>query len=480
MTEREVRKISIREISPLDVYRLLPQTNCKVCDEENCMAFATKVVNRELALEKCTPLIIEEKYEKNHQTLWEMLKPPVKAVTIGESENGVTIGGEFVMYRHEFTYYNQTAIAIDVSDDMSKEDISKRVRQTQDFIYRYIGRDLRLDLIAIRSTSDQPEKFASAIEEVVRNVKLPLILCSINPKVMKAGLQACKGKKPLIYAATSNNWLEMADLALTYDSPLVVSAPNDLKLLRSLTKTLLKYGVEELVIDPGTFLDDELDHTINNLTMLRRLSCRMGDELLGFPLMGAPIVAWMDDKKSKDDIMWKEAYLASMLVTRYIDIIVMHSLEGWVLLQLIILRDNLYTDPRKPVAVKAGLRTFGKPDENSPVLLTSNFALTYYTVASDIEKIDCYLIVIDSEGNSVESAVAGRKLTANKVGEAIKAVGIEESVKHKKLIIPGRAARISGEIEEASGWDVIVGPLDSSGIPTFLHEKWHAKEIAQR
>jgi len=243
---------------------------------------------------------------------------------------------------------------------------------------------------------------------------------------------------------------------------------------------LIGYGIEDLVLDPGTFSDKGLDVTINNLTMLRRLSCKIGDELLGFPLIGTPITAWTNDKESPDSKMWDESYLASMLVTRYADILVLHSLEGWVLLPLIILRDNLYTDPRKPISVKAGLRTFGKPNENSPVLMTSNFALTYFTVASDIEKIDCYLIVIDTEGNSVESAVAGRKLTSDKVGEAIKSTGIETKVKHKKLIIPGRAARISGEIEEASGWDVIVGSLDSSGIPAFLHEKWQEKKVAQK
>jgi acetyl-CoA decarbonylase/synthase complex subunit gamma len=197
-------------------------------------------------------------------------------------------------------------------------------------------------------------------------------------------------------------------------------------------------------------------------------------------LIGNPIVAWLDkldNKVSTDDIKWKEAYLASMLITRYSDIIIMHSLDGWVLLPLVILRENLYTDPRKPVAVDAGLKILGKPNEKSPVMLTTNFALTYYTVASDIEKIDGYLIVIDSEGNSVESAVAGRKLTPDKVKDAIVNTGIEKKVKHKKLIIPGRAARLSGEIEEATGWEVLVGPLDSSGIPAFLNEKWQVDII---
>ena len=268
----------------------------------------------------------------------------------------------------------------------------------------------------------------------------------------------------------------MADLALDYNSPLVVSATNDLKLLRSLTNTLVKYGVENLILDPGTISGRALHKTVDNFTILRRLSCKENDELLGFPILGAPISVWTESTDPDEIMKWKETCLASMLITRYTDILIMHSLEGWTLLPTLILRENLYTDPRKPVAVEAGLKSFGKPDENSPVMMTTNFALTYYTVASDIEKIDSHLIVIDTEGNSVESSVAGRKLTADKVKDALDASGISEKVNHKKMVIPGRASRISGEIEEATGWDVLVGPLDSSGIAGFLKDKWPTVE----
>jgi acetyl-CoA decarbonylase/synthase complex subunit gamma len=166
-----------------------------------------------------------------------------------------------------------------------------------------------------------------------------------------------------------------------------------------------------------------------------------------------------------------------MLIVRFADILIMHSLDGWALLPNVVLRANIYTDPRKPVAVEPGLKVFGTPDENSPVMFTTNFALTYYTVASDIEsaKINAYLLVVDTEGIAVDSAVAGRKLTAEKVAEALKASGIESKVKHRKLIIPGKAARLSGEIEELSGWQVLVGPRDSSEIPKFLQEKWQTQ-----
>lgn len=474
MTEREVSKISKRELSPIDVYMLLPRTNCKKCGQENCMAFATKLVNRELSLELCTPLIEEKQYAKAYQKLWDILKPPVKDVTIGTGDGAVKIGGKLVMYRHELTYFNPTVIAMDVTDEMPEDELLGRLKRVEGFSYTYIGRELKLNMVAVRSTSNDPDKFKASVKKVIANTKLPLILCSFSPEIIEAGLMAAPKMRPLIYAATENNWKDMAELSIMYDCPLTVFAPNNLKLLRSLAKTLVEYGVKDLVLDPGTFPLEGLADTINNFTMIRRLACKRGDELLGFPLIGTPIMAWAQKAEAPEVNMWNEAYTAAMLITRFADILIMHSTDGWVTLPNVVLRENIYTDPRKPVAVEPGLREFGEPDENSPVLMTTNFALTYYTVASDVESagLSCYLIVVDTEGLAVDCSVAGRKLTSEKVAEAIKELKVEEKVKHKKLIIPGKAARLSGEIQELSGWEVLVGPGDSSGIPKFLSEKW--------
>ena len=475
MSERESKvKTGIKELSPLDVYKLLPRTNCKECGEENCMAFATKVVNREVSLEKCPPLLTK-KYEKSYMQLKEMLKPAVREVVLGVGDKTVKIGGKLVMYRHEFTYSDPTAIALDITDEMPQEEILERIRKVEHFSFEYIGQILKLDMIAVRSTSDDPDKFKATVQKVTENTKLPLILCSLNPAVLEAGLMVAAKARPLLYAATKDNWKEMAELSQMYNCPLTVLAPGDLKLLRSLTKTLLEYGVQDLVLDPGTFPNEGLADTLSNFTMLRRAACKRGDELSGFPLIGIPLVAWMDKGNTQEEILkWREAYLAAMLITRYADVLIMHNVDGWALLPPVVLRQNIYTDPRKPVAVAPGLKVFGTPNENSPVMFTTNFALTYYTVASDIEsaKLNVYLLVVDSEGIAVDSAVAGRKLTAERIADAIKTSGIEGKVKHKKLLIPGKAARLSGEIEEMSGWQVLVGPRDSSEIPKYLKEKY--------
>ncbi|MCS7124823.1 MAG: acetyl-CoA decarbonylase/synthase complex subunit gamma [Candidatus Bathyarchaeota archaeon] len=475
MSGREGKgRVGVRELSPIDVYRLLPRTNCKECGEENCMAFATKLVNREATIEKCKPLLKKE-FEKAYQQLKEMLKPAIKEIVIGTGEKAVKIGGKLVMYRHELTYSNPTAIAIDVTDEMPENEILSRIKRVEGFRFEYIGKTLKLDMIAVRSTSNDPDKFKATVRKVSENTKLPMVLCSLNPTILEAGLMAAPKARPLLYAATKNNWRDMAELALMYDCPLTVFAPGNLKLLKSLAKTLVEYGVQDLVLDPGTFPGEGLADTLNNFTMIRRMACKQGDELVGFPLMGIPMTVWLDSVGLAPEIVkWREAYLAAMLIARFADILIMHSLDGWALLPNVVLRANIYTDPRKPVAVEPGLKVFGAPNEDSPVMFTTNFALTYYTVASDLEsaKTNAYVLVVDTEGLAVESSVAGRKLTAEKVAEAIKASGIENKVRHRKIIIPGKAARLSGEIEELSGWQVIVGPRDSSEIPKFLQEKW--------
>jgi acetyl-CoA decarbonylase/synthase complex subunit gamma len=470
----EKKKAGLKELSPIDVYKLLPKTNCKECGQDNCMAFATKIVNREIEIDSCKPLLKPEN-AKNYAKLKDLLKPAVKEITVGVGDKAKKIGGKLVMYRHEFTYKNPTAIAIDVTDEMPENEVVTRVQKAENFNFEYIGNTLRLDMVAVRSTSEDPDKFKSCVKKVSESTKLPMILCTLNPTVAEAGLMAAPKARPLLYAATTENWKDMAELALMYNCPIVVSAPNDLTSLVSLAKTLIAYGVTDIVLDPGTFPAEGISDTINNFTMLRRAATKGGEELAGLPLLGVPMVAWTDKGDTAEDLIkWRESYIASMLVVRYADVLIMHGNDGWSLLPITVLRQNIYTDPRKPVAVAPGLKVFGTPDENSPVLFTSNFALTYYTVASDIEsnKVNAYLIVVETEGSAIDSGVAGRKLTAEKVADAIKESNIESKVKHKRIISPGKASRISGEIEELSGWKVLVGPRDSSEIPKYLIEKW--------
>ncbi len=467
------RKKGIREISPIDVYKLLPKTNCQECHESNCMAFATKLVNGELVLTDCPPLFTGE-YQDARDALLHLLAPPVRAVTFGSGAQQCTIGGKHVLQRHEFTYHNPTAIAIDVDDLMPEEELRARINRIGQFTYNYIGRNLSLNAVAIRSISGDPSAFGRAAKAVAGSTGLPIILCSTDPVVIRAGLAETRDRRPLLYAATEKNWKEMADLALAFHVPLVVRTNGDLSLLRTLIRTLNSCGLADLVLDPGTLAEDGLFETIHAFTAIRTAACRDFDELFGHPLLGVPLAVWTGGEISMDVLKWREAVTASMLLSRYADILIMHSLDGWVLLPQLIWRFNLYTDPRKPVSVESGIRIFGKPDKNSPVLITTNYALTFFTVESDIKaaNLDCFLLVVDSGGLSVESAVAGRYFSADSIVTALKDMQAETLVNHRILIIPGLAARLSGETEEATGWKILVGPKDSSGLPQYLKEHW--------
>ncbi|MEI7856108.1 MAG: acetyl-CoA decarbonylase/synthase complex subunit gamma [Methanomicrobiales archaeon] len=466
-------KKSIREISPIDVYSLLPRTNCKECGESNCMAFATRVVNGELTLSACPPLHTIE-YSSQHESLSVLMAPPVRQVTIGTGETAIIVGGKYVLQRHEFTFHNPTPVAIDVNDLMPEAELEARVRQISGFSYNYIGRTLTLNAIAVRSCSGDPAVFGNTVKKVAGTTNLPLLLCALDPLVMEAGLLETKDQRPLIYAATEKNWKAMADLALRFNAPLAVSAPRNLPLLRSLVRTLIAYGVTDLVLDPGTVAEGGLAQTLDTFTAIRKQAFKNFDELSGFPLLGIPLTVWTGGELSEDVLKWQEAIMASMLLSRYSDLLIMHSLDGWVLLPQLIWRFNLYSDPRKPVSVEAGVKSFGRPDRDSPVLITTNYALTYFTVESDIKasNLDCYLIVTDTGGLSVESAVAGRYFTADAIASALNEYKVGDLVNHKTLIIPGLSARLSGETEEATGWKILVGPKDSSGIAAFIRERW--------
>ena len=462
------------KIGPLDIYNLLPRTNCKECGESNCMAFAAKLLDRTtITLDMCTPLFAEEKYAEKLNKLQEMLRPPVEEITVGNGENSVKIGGKLVLYRHELKLTNPTAIAIDVTDQMLESDLIDRLKTAESFSFTRIGEELKLNMIAVRSLSGEPAVFRKTVGTTLKTTSMPLILCSLDTNVMEAGLIEAKERNPLIYAATTENWKEMGELALMYGCPIVASSSN-LGSLRSIVKALTEMGIQDIILDPGTRREG-LSQTVNMFTLIRKSALRQDDLIFGHPIMGIPLVAW-SKKERRETSKWNEACLASILLTRYADLLIMHSLDVWSLLPLVTLRQNLYTDPRKPVAVDPGLREFGTPDENSPVALTTNFSLTYFTVASDIEssRLDCYLLVADSEGLSVETAVAGRKLTAVKVADILESSKIGEKVKHKKLIIPGRAARLSGEIEQVTGWDILVGPEDSSALAEMIRKRWSA------
>ncbi|ADP77322.1 acetyl-CoA decarbonylase/synthase gamma subunit [Methanothermus fervidus DSM 2088] len=451
------------ELTAMDIYKLLPKTNCGRCGESSCMAFATKLLEKKKKIEDC-PLLSGAEKEK----LEELLAPAVKEITFGKGKKKVTIGGDEVLYRYQLTFYNPTALAIDVTDE---ENFMEKVKRLEKFEIERTGEKLTLDAIALRNKSNDPEKFAKAAEKL-KNSKYPLILCSFNSKSMEAALKVVGDERPIIYAATEENIDEMAELAKKYDCPLVLFVQSDLEKMKELSRKLRNLGVEDIILDPGTLVGEAIGDTLDNFTMIRRLAIEEKDDDFRFPIMGVPALARM---YSADEIEKgiREAMVAAALINRYADILILRGTEVWELLPVLTLRQSIYTDPRKPQAVDPGLYEFGKVDENSPVIITTNFSLTYYTVEGDLKsgKANCYLLVLDTGGKAVDVSVAGGQFNGKAVADLIKETGIEEKVKHRTLIIPGLAASVSGEIEDETGWKVVVGPRDSSELPDFLEKK---------
>jgi len=458
------------KVTTMDIYKLLPQTNCEKCNEASCMAFATKLSEKKVDLSLCTELSDEE-----FKKLDDLLAPAVKEVIIGKDDKVRVIGGDEVLYRYEESYYNQTILAIDVPDDLDPLEFDEKVKIIENTEFERTGEVLKLDAIALRNKSGDAGKFAECAKKL-KSAKYPVFLVTLDPVAMEAALEEIGDERPLMYAATENNFNEMADLAIKYQCPLTVFSPCDLEKMKDLVYTLRSYGVEDIVLDPGTFTGKAIGDTIDNFVMSRRLAVEDRDEDFRYPLLGVPALIRLNNKDDEVKKSVMEDTVASVLINKYADILILKGTEFWEFIPILTLRQSLYTDPRKPQAVDSGIYEFGEVDENSPVILTTNFALTFYTVEGDFKSgnSNCYLLVLDTGGRAVDVAIAGGQFDAKAVKDLIKETKIEDKINTRKMIIPGLAASLSGEIEDETGWDVMVGPRDSSAVPDFIIEEfWH-------
>lgn len=463
--------------SPMDAWKYLPGTNCKECGEKTCLAFASLLLERQKKLEECKPLL-EPEYAAKAKELAELLAPEIREVAIGVGARAIKIGGEDIMHRHELTFYDRTSLAYDVWDTMSEQDLRERVRRITKWRKFYVGEFLTLDAIAVRSISCEAETFAGCVKCVAEETDMPLILCSFDATVLEAGLKAVSDRNPLLYAADKTNWQAILELAKQYKVPVTLFSP-DLDTLNSLAATFASAGIDDLILDPGTYPTGKgLADTFSRFVRIRRAGIVDGNKAIAYPLMGVPMTAGMaNDNQDALAASYWEAIIADTLILRYADILILHSIEPHSLITERTLVANIYTDPRRPVSVDPGLREVGSPTDSAPIFVTTNFALTYYTVESDLSsnKIDCYLMVVDTDGLGVEAAVAGGQLNADMIKETVASYDIEKKVNHKTMVLPGLAARISGETEDATGWSVLVGPRDSGRVPGWMADNWPPK-----
>ncbi|MCK4448980.1 MAG: acetyl-CoA decarbonylase/synthase complex subunit gamma [Anaerolineae bacterium] len=440
-------------LSGIQIYKMLPQTNCKECGFPTCLAFAMKLAAKQVELDLC-PDVSDEAREK----LAESAAPPVRLVTLSADGRDVKSGNEIVLFRHEKTFYNPAGIFIRVCDDQSMDEIKTAVEEAAAYSVEYVGVALTIDGFAVEATGDG-DTFAAAVKGVLDTAKLPLVLIAADPAVMAQGLEAAEGTRPLICGATADNWEAFAGLAKKHETPMAIRA-DSLSSLAELTAKIKDTGIEEIVLDPGV---RDLKSSLAMNTLARRMALKKNFRPLGFPIISFP------GECADDEGMVSVA--ATQAITKYGGFVVLDRFSPATIYPLLALRTNIYTDPQKPIQVQPGVYEINDPQEDSPIMVTTNFSITYFSVANEIDGsgIPGWLLVADAEGMSVLTAWAAGKFDAERIAKAVKTNGMEEKVSHRKLVIPGHVSVLLGELEEElPGWEILVGPREAVDIPAYL------------
>jgi acetyl-CoA decarbonylase/synthase, CODH/ACS complex subunit gamma len=441
-------------LKALDIYKLLPKKNCKECGDPTCLTFAMKLAGGKADVDLCPYLDDQAK-----AVLGATTRPPIRLVRVGVGERFFKVGEEAVLYRHEKTFYHAPGIVFRVSDTQTPAEIAAVTRRVRDETFTRVGTDLRFNGIAIENTSGSAEIFATAVTAVEHEqAHLPPVLIAKDPAAFLSALVHCGSYRPLLHAATGENYKEMCALAKKHGSPLVVRAATIDGLVR-LVKDCTAEGVQDLMLDPAP---ENLGAFIIRSTQIRQLAITRSVPELGYPV-------YLDASATGHE----NAALALGIV-KYASVIVTSPLMPGPAKASLTLRQNIYTDPQKPIQMNPGLYRVGNPGRDAPVLMTVNFSLTFFTLQGYLEssRVPCFMLIVDTEGLSVLTAVAAGKLSETLVQDSIKKFGIEDEVTHRKLIIPGYASPLSGRIEEATGWKVLVGPRDAAEIGEFLQEEW--------
>ena len=437
-------------LSGLDIYKLLPKTNCRQCGLATCLAFAMQLAKKALPIEKCPFISPEAKNTLEAQAL-----PPIKLITLGNNESKFDIGNETVMFRHEEKFRNPTGVGFILDDNSSDNEIKERLKKINQLKFERVGQQLQVNLVALKQNKDGA-RFLQATKLLLDNTTLPLMLMSSDLAALKQAAVISRERKPLLYSAQADNFAQISAIAKELQLPLVVTA-QDLDHLSRLTRELNGLGVSELILDTGI---KPIADKIWDLTQMRRQALKKTNRALGYPTLA--IVQKTDP--------YEEAMEACAYIAKYAGMVLIKGLSSWEVLSILTLRQNIYTDPQKPLQIEPKLYPIGQVSRDSVVLVTTNFSLSYYTVLGEVEssKIPAYILSVDTQGMSVLTAWAAEKFNAEAITKSLESCGVKETVRHKNLIIPGYVAMISGDLEDQSGFKIIVGPKEAAGIPAFL------------
>jgi acetyl-CoA decarbonylase/synthase complex subunit gamma len=440
-----------------DLVKLMPKRQgCKDCGFPTCFAFAMKLATGGAEVSACKYLADDVRAQ-----IEELLAPPIRPVTLGKGDKALAIGDEEVMYRHEKTFFHQPGIGCLICDTEDAKEQERKIKALTGMQFIWIGRTLKADVAVLQSASGDKGKFTALVKKVAEMGEgIPLVLMADAIDLLVAGVEACgKDKKPLLYAVTEKNIDEAIGKLVGLEVPVAVKA-DGLEKVVALTERLKEAGFQDLVLDAGS---RKVWEAVRDQILIRRAALKQGFKPLGYPTIVFPCQMTDDPRK--------ELAAAAALLARYAGIICLSDLREDVLFPLAVLRLNIYTDPRVPMAVESKIYEINQPTDHSPVLITTNFALTYFSVANEIEgtKVPAYLVIQDTEGLSVLTSWSTGKFSGETAALFIKKCGIEGKTKSRKIVIPGLLARIKGELEdEMPGWEVIVGPREAAGISSFL------------
>jgi len=441
-----------------EIMKKLPKTNCKECGCATCFAFAMKLATGGVKLDDCPYLDPEVKAE-----LKGAMAPPIKLVTIGTGQNAVVIGEEEVMFRHEKTFFHEPGIAVLISDRESESSIDEKIARVKNLRFERVGNVLKINLLALSNDSGDGGTFKTLVKKAYETTDFPFILISEDMDILFSAAAMCADRRPLVYPITSEN--VSASIPKLKELGLPAGVKGDsLDEVISVTTQLKDAGVEESVIDPGS--KNMLDG-IRDQTLIRRAALKKGFRPLGYPTMAFPCNMYQDK--------YEEVLATSALMTKYAGIVVTALTEKDFIFPLLVHRFNIYSDPRRPMTVEEKVYEVSQPDENSPILISTNYALDFFIVSGAIEEanIPAFLCIKDTGGIGVLAAWTSGKFTGEAIAEFLKKYDVENKVKHRKLIIPGVAKKLKDELEEElPSWEILLGPSEASDIPKFLSEEW--------
>lgn len=442
-------------VKGLDIFKMTPKKNCKECGFPTCMAFSMKVAAGTAEVGAC-PYISDE----NKASLSEATAPPMKSIKIGKGATEATLGGETVMFRHEKTYVSKPLFAAAVSDVDSPEKIDKIFQDLKDVYYDRIGEDMFAEVVSVRFVEDV-NRFVELLNKVKEIGRIPMAVTE-NKEAAEAAAPILAETGGILVAANKENAAEMAALAQANDIVLGVSGAS-IEDLHDAVEAVEKAGWKKLILNVGT---KSIKEAYRNAVDIRAAALKGEDRTFGYPS-----VVFVNELADGNEQM--EVALASMFVLRYGSIIVMTDVDYAKALPLFGLRQNIYTDPQKPMRVEPKIYEFNKADDESPVLVTVDFALSYFVISGEIErsKVPSYLIIPDAGGYSVLTAWAAGKFGSSTIADFVQSSGIAEKTKSRKLILPGKVAVLQGDVQEKlPDWEVIVGPTEALQVPKFLRE----------